>query len=116
MLGFLPLPLALAPLGLIQMLRQRAPNPLGRPLIVAWLLVCLLFMGVYFGLGLLVRYLYFAAPLICLALGTLLDRLWRRGGRLVTLALVLLVVASGVALWAAGVLLGVKPSLLPLTQ
>jgi hypothetical protein len=32
------------------------------------------------------------------------------------LALVLLVVASGVALWAAGVLLGIKPSLLPLTQ
>jgi hypothetical protein len=60
--------------------------------------------------------MYFAAPLLCLALGTLLDRLWRRGGRLVTLALVLLVVASGVALWAAGVLLGVKPSLLPLTQ
>jgi toxin CptA len=115
-LGFLPLPLALAPLGLIQLLRQRAPNPLGRPLIVAWLLVCLLFLGVYFGLGLLVRYIYFAAPLICLALGALLDRLWRRGGRLVTLALVLFVVASGVALWVAGVLLGVKPSLLPLTQ
>jgi toxin CptA len=115
-LGFLPLPLALAPLGIVQMLRQRAPNPLGRPLIVAWLLVSLLFMGVYFGLGLLVRYMYFAAPLLCLALGTLLDRLWRRGGRLVTFALVLLVVASGVALWAAGVLLGIKPSLLPLTQ
>jgi len=115
-LGFLPLPLALAPLGFVQMLRQRSPNPLGHPLIVAWLLVSLLFMGVYFGLGLLVRYLYFAAPLICLALGALLDRLWRRGGRLVTLALVLFVVASGVALWVAGVLLGVKPSLLPLTQ
>ena len=115
-LGFLPLPLALAPLGFVQMLRQRSPNPLGRPLIVAWLLVSLLFMGVYFGLGLLVRYLYFATPLICLALGALLDRLWRRGGRLVALALVLFVVASGVALWVAGVLLGVKPSLLPLTQ
>jgi len=115
-LGFLPLPLALAPLGIVQMLRQRAPNPLGRPLIVAWLLVSLLFMGVYFGPGLLVRYMYFAAPLLCLALGTLLDRLWRSGGRLVTFALVLLVVASGVALWAAGVLLGSKPSLLPLTQ
>jgi toxin CptA len=116
LLGFLPLPLALAPLGVVQLLRQRAPNPLGRPLIAAWLLICLLFMGVYFGLGLLVRYIYFAAPLICLALGALLDRLWRRGGRRVTLALVLFVVASGVALWVAGVLLGVKPSLVPLTQ
>jgi toxin CptA len=115
-LGFLPLPLALAPLGVVQLLRQRSPNPLGRALIAAWLLICLLFMGVYFGLGLLVRYLYFAAPLICLGLGALLDRLWRRGGRLVTLALVLFVVTSGVALWVAGVLLGIKPSLLPLTQ
>jgi toxin CptA len=115
-LGFLPLPLALAPLGVVQMLRQRSPNRLGRTLIVTWLLVSLLFMGVYFGLGLLVRYLYFAAPLICLALGALLDRLWRRGGQLVTLALVFFVVASGVALWVASILLGVKPSLLPLTQ
>jgi toxin CptA len=115
-LGFLPLPLALAPLGFVQMLRQRSPNPLSRPLIVAWLLVAMLFMGVYFGLGLLVRYVYFATPLICLALGALLDRLWGRGAKLVTLALVLFVIASGVALWAAGVLLGVKPSLLPLTQ
>jgi toxin CptA len=115
-LGFLALPLALAPLGLAQLLRQRPPSPLGRPLIVAWLLVCLLFMGVYFGLGLLVRYIYFATPLICLALGVLMNRLWRRGGRPVILALVLFVVASGAALWVAGVLLGVKPSLLPLTQ
>jgi toxin CptA len=115
-LGFLPLPLALAPLGVSQLLRERSPNPLGRPLVVAWLLISLLFMSVYFGLGLLVRYIYFATPLICLALGVLLDRLWQHGGRLATLVLVLLVVASGVALWVSGVLLGVKPSLLPLTQ
>jgi toxin CptA len=115
-LGFLPLPLALAPLGLMQLLRQRSPNPLGRPLIVAWLLVCLLFMGVYFGLGLLVRYIYFAAPLLCLGLGVLLDHMWRRGGRLVVLALVLFVIASGLVLWTTGVLMGIKPSLLPLTQ
>jgi toxin CptA len=115
-LGFLPPALGLAPLGLAQLLRRRSPYPLGRPLMLAWLLVSLLFMGVYFGLGLLVRYLYFATPLICLALGTLLDGLWRRGGRVVTLALVLFVVGSGVALWVAGVLLGVKPSLLPLTH
>ncbi|HJZ50093.1 MAG TPA: hypothetical protein VKE41_23130 [Roseiflexaceae bacterium] len=115
-LGFLPPLIYLAPLGFVQLLRQRSAHALGRPLIVAWLLVSLLFMGVYFALGLLVRYLYFATPLICLALGTLLDRLWRRGGRLVTLALVLFVIVSGVALWVAGVLLGIKPSLLPLTH
>jgi hypothetical protein len=116
LLGFLPMPLALAPLGYAQLLRARQRHALARPLVAAWLLVCLLFLAIYFGLGLLVRYLYFGAPLICLALGVLLDGLWRRQGRIVVLALVLLVTWSGVALWAAGVLVGTKPSLLPLTH
>jgi toxin CptA len=115
-LGFLPMLVGLMPLGFVQLLRRRWPRPLSLPLVAAWLLVSLLFLGVYFGLGLLVRYLYFATPLICLGLGVLLDGLWRRGGRAATLALILFVIASGLALWAAGVLLGVKPSLLPLTH
>jgi toxin CptA len=115
-LGFLPPLVGLMPLGLLQLLRRRWRRPQGLSLIAAWLLVSLLFLGVYFGLGLLVRYLYFATPLICLGLGELLDGLWRRGGRATTLALILFVVTSGLALWTAGVLLGVKPSLLPLTH
>jgi toxin CptA len=116
LLGFLPLPLALTPLGIAQLLRAEPGPPLRRPLIVAWLLICLLFMAIYFGTNLLVRYVYFATPLFCLGLGMLLDGLWRRGGRAVALALLLLVISSGIALWIAGVLVGVKPSLLPLTQ
>jgi toxin CptA len=74
-----------------------------------------MFFGAYLGLGLVVRFLYFAAPLICLALGALLAPLWQRRGRIVVLAVVLLVGWSGVALWAAGVLMRAKPSGLPLT-
>lgn len=115
LLGFLPLPLALTPLGLERLLAARVAHPLRRALVGAWLAACLISAGAYLELGLVVRYLYFAAPLVCLGLGALLGSLWPRG-RLVTLALILLVVWSGAALWAAGVLMGIKPSALPLTH
>ncbi|MBK9713523.1 MAG: hypothetical protein IPO81_19815 [Kouleothrix sp.] len=114
--GLLPPVVMLAPLGLAQLLRGRQRHPLGRTLVVGWVLVCLAFFGVYMGLGLLVRYIYFAAPLVCLALGVLLDGLWRRRGRIVVLALIVFVVGSGAAMWLGGVLMRIKPSLLPLTQ
>jgi toxin CptA len=77
----------------------------------------LLFLAADFGLGLVVRYVYFAAPLVCLAVGALLAALWgRQGGRLLAIALALLVAWSGTALWVAGVLERVKPSVLPLTH
>jgi toxin CptA len=114
-LAFLPAGALLAPLGFLQLLRRRAGHPLGRALILAWLAVCAGFFSMYLGLGLFVRYVYFAPPLVALALGVLLNGLWPRG-RLVALALLLLVAWSGVALWAFGVLLQVKPSLLPLTH
>jgi toxin CptA len=114
--GFTWLVAALAPLGYAQLLRVRPRHRLGRVLVVAWLLVSLAFFGVYLGLGLLVRYLYFAAPLVALALGVLLDGLWRRRARLVVTAIVLLVAWIGVALWVGGVLMRIKPSLVPLTH
>jgi len=105
------------PPGLALLLGAPRRHPLLRALVVAWLMVCLLFLAVDFGLGLLVRYVYFAAPLVCLACGALLARLQRRyAGRIVALALVLLIAWSGTALWAAGVLERVKPSALPLTH
>jgi toxin CptA len=117
LLGFLPVTLALAPMGLALLLGARARHPLLRPLVVAWLAVCLIFLGADFGLGLVVRYVYFAAPLICLAVGTLLAALWGRStGRLVAVALALLVAWGGTALWVVGVLERVKPSVLPLTH
>jgi len=113
--GFLPIPVALAPLGFVRMLKIQPRHPIGRSLIVGWLVVCLLFFGVYMGLGLVVRFLYFATPLLALWLGALLDTFWQHRGRLVVIVLILLVAWSGVALWAAGVLMGVKPSGVPLT-
>jgi toxin CptA len=113
--GFVPLPLALAPLAFLHTLRLRLRRPLSWALLASWLAVCLLFFGVYMGLGLVVRFLYFAAPLLCLALGALLGALWRRRSRWMVLALILLVAWSGAALWVMGVLMNVKPSGAPLT-
>jgi toxin CptA len=116
LLGFLPITLALAPAGLVLLLGVRTRSPL-RSLVAAWLVVCLVFLAADFGLGLVVRYVYFAAPLICLAVGAVLAALWSRpAGRLVAVALALLVAWSGTALWVAGVLERVKPSVLPLTH
>jgi toxin CptA len=116
LLGFLPLTVALAPAGLA-LLSARARHPLLRPLVAAWLAVCLAFLAADFGLGLVVRYVYFAAPLICLTVGALLAGLWSRpAGQLVAITIALLVVWSGAALWVAGVLERVKPSVLPLTH
>lgn len=115
--AFLPLPLALAPLGYGLLLGRLPRGSFERTLAWVWLAICLSFFGVYMSLGLLVRYIYFITPLVCLALGVLLARIWPRpGGRIVVLAIVLLVVAGGGALWAAGVLEGIKPTLVPLTH
>ena len=96
---------------------RRPRHPLLRPLVAAWLAVCLLFLAADLGLGLLVRYGYFAAPLICLGAGALLAALRRQAaGRVTAAALVLLVAWSGTALWMAGVLERVKPFVLPLTH
>jgi toxin CptA len=117
LLGFLPPILALVLPGLTLLLEAPRRHPLLRALVLAWLAVCLLFLAVDFGLGLLVRYVYFAAPLVCLASGALLARLQRRcAGRAAVLALVLLIAWSGTALWAAGVLERVKPSVLSLSH
>jgi toxin CptA len=117
LIGFLPTTLALVLPGLALLLGQRARHPLLPALVAAWLAVCLAFLAADFGLGLVVRYVYFAAPLVCLAVGALLAALWGRpAGRIAAVALALLVTWSGTALWVAGVLERVKPSVLPLTH
>lgn len=117
LLGFLPPTLALAALGLPRLYSAPERNPLQRVLLASWLAICLVFVAAYLGLGLVVRYIYFAAPLICLAAGALLAELWRRhGGRALALALALLIAWAGAAIWFEGVLMRIKPSLAPLTQ
>lgn len=116
-IGFLPLPLALVPLALALLLFSSAGRPLRRPIVAAWLAACLLFLAISVETGLVVRYAYFAAPLICLALGALLAALWPRpGGRAAVLALALIIFWAGAVIWVEGVLMRVKPSALPLVQ
>jgi toxin CptA len=112
--GFLPVTLALAGPALLLVLGARTP-PLGRALLGGWVAAIALFLGVYLGFGLVVRFVYFAVPPVCVALGVLLNDMWVRRGRAVVLGLLLLIVWGGVALWFAGVLMRLKPSALPLT-
>lgn len=117
LVGFLSPLLWLAPLGLARLLIGRAGHPLQRRLIVAWILVCLMFLLSYLSLSLLTRYIYFAAPLICLAVGALLAEQWRfYGGRIVAMALVLFVAWIGTVIWVEGVLMRVKPAVVSLTH
>ena len=114
--GFEPHLLALAPLGLLR-LAARGDHPLQRRLLAAWLAVCTAFFLVDYNLHLVTRYVYFTTPLACLAAGALLAGLWRwRAGRAACLALVLSTSWAGLALWVAGVLMNVKPSVVALTH
>jgi toxin CptA len=116
-LGFLPPVLALAVAGLPLLLTSQQRHPLQRIFVISMLLVCVVFFFSYVFLQLLTRYIYFATPLICLAAGAALARLtMRAGGRWVTGSLLLFVAWSGVVLWFCGVLMRIKPSLVPLTQ
>ncbi len=116
-LGFLPPVLALAVAGLPLLLVSQQQHPLQRTVVISMLLVCVVFFFSYVFLQLLTRYIYFATPLICLAAGATLARLtMRAGGRWVTGSLLLFVAWSGIVLWFCGVLMRIKPSLVPLTQ
>jgi toxin CptA len=116
-LGFLPPILALAVAGMPLLLTSQQRHPLQRIFVISMLLVCVVFFFSYVFLQLLTRYIYFATPLICLAAGATLARLtMRAGGRWVTGSLLLFVAWSGVVLWFCGVLMRIKPSLVPLTQ
>ena len=114
--GFLAPVLALTLLGLPALWR-RAQHPLRHWLFGGWLAVSIGFLGVYLSVGYLTRYVYFLTPLVCLAAAWPISRLWvRPGGRVVVIALVLFVAGAGIALWAGGVLLRIRPSLVPLTH
>ncbi len=116
-LGFLPPIVALAAAGLPLLFTARERHPLQRTIVLSALAVCIVFFFSYVFLELLTRYIYFATPLVCLAAGAMLARLAvHLVGRWMTYSLTLFVVWSGVALWFSGVLLRIKPSLVPLTQ
>lgn len=112
--GMLPFLMLLPGIPLILM---RARRPLGRAVVLGWLITPFVFAVVDYVNTLQVRYIYFLAPLCCLAFATVLDQLWaRRAARPVVVAAGLLIVWLGVFLWYRGAILGIKMSLVPLTH
>jgi hypothetical protein len=113
--SFAPLPLLLAAAGLAALLwRVRGP---GRSLVIAWLASALLFLLVDIVTGQQVRYGYYIAPLVCAGVAALVEPLLPgRIGRAAAWALAALVVAAGLLLWGDAILLGVKPTVNPLTH
>jgi toxin CptA len=116
-LGFTELLLALLPAGLLLLWQQPRRHAMQRLFLAGLVAICLVFFGVYMSLGFLTRYIYFAAPIICLACGAALSALWRRpGGRWLVLAVVALVIATGLLLWFGAAIVRDEPSLVPLTH
>jgi hypothetical protein len=89
-----------------------------RWLVNSWLGSAGLFFAVDMAFGLQVRYAYFIVPLVCAGLALLLDRLMARHrlAWLVAACLLALVAFAGLALWYAGVVPALKPSLRLLTH
>lgn len=94
-----------------------ARRPLGRAVVAAWLITPLIFVVVEYLYLVQVRYIYFLAPLCCMALAAVLARLWaRRAGRPVVVITLALIAWLGVFLWYNGAIIGIKMSLVPLTH
>lgn len=112
--GMLPFLMLLPGIPLILACARR---PLGRAVVLGWLITPFIFALIDYVNTLQVRYIYFLAPLCCLAFATVLDQLWaRRAARPVVVAAVLLIGWLGVFLWYRGAILGIKMSLVPLTH
>jgi toxin CptA len=117
LLGYTAPLLLLAPFGVALLALRRRRHELQHSLLGAWFSVSLVFFLAYMALALLTRYIYFAAPFMCLAGGLVLHRSGAtRAGRVVVLVLLLLVAWAGATLWAEGALLRVKPSVVPLSH
>ena len=113
-MGMLPFLLLIPGLALLW---RTAERPFGRGLLASWLATPLIFCAVEFAILLQVRYIYFLGPLCCLALAAVLDRLWARpAARFVVLAVLALIAWLGLFLWFNAAVIGIKPSLVPLTH
>ena len=112
----LPL-LALLPVGLVQLVSAKRRHVLQGALVGAWIVTCMLFAAAYLGTATLTRYVYFSAPLVCLAAGAALAQIKRwPAGRIVVLTILLFTAWVGLSLWISGVLLDLKPSIVPLSH
>lgn len=112
--GMLPFLLLIPGVPLIWAAARR---PLGRAVTLGWLVTPLVYVAVEYLYLVQVRYIYFLAPLCCLATAAVLERLWaRRAGRPVAVLVLALVAWLGVWLWYNGAVVGIKMSLVPLTH
>ncbi len=84
----------------------------------AWLVSTGLFFAVDVLWGMQVRYAYFAIPLVCAGLALLLDQLMQRRiwGGAASWGVIGLICIAGLNLWFAGVIVGIKPTLMALTH
>jgi hypothetical protein len=113
-MGMLPFLVLIPGLPLIW---RAAARPFGRGLLAAWALTALLFCAVEYAILLQVRYIYFLGPLCAIAFAAVLERLLaRRAGRAAALAALALVAWLGLYLWFNAAVVGIKPSLVPLTH
>jgi hypothetical protein len=95
----------------------QAKRPLARSLIVGWLATPLLFVAIEYAYLVQVRYIYFIAPLCCLASAAFLSKLGPgRAAVIVRWAIIIFVSWLGLYLWYRATALGIKPSLVPLTH
>jgi hypothetical protein len=113
--SFEPLPLPLAVAGVAALLWLVRGH--GRSLLSGWLASALLFLLVDIVTGQQVRYGYYTAPIICIGVAALVERLLSyRLGRLAVWGLVALVAIAGLLLWGDAIFLGAKPTVNPLTH
>ncbi|NJN19198.1 MAG: hypothetical protein HC822_24570 [Oscillochloris sp.] len=113
--SFEPLTLLLVALGLPALFHRGQGT--ARLLAACWLASGALFLLVDIATGQQVRYGYFVAPLVCVGVAALTERLLARPfGRVAVIALVALVAFAGTQLWLAAALEGMRPSVNPLTH
>ena len=113
-MGMLPFLLLIPGIPLIW---RAAARPFGRGLVAAWALTVLLFCAVEYAVLLQVRYIYFLGPLCAIAFAAVLERLLARpAGRVAALAAFALLAWLGIFLWFNAAVVGIKPSLVPLTH
>jgi hypothetical protein len=113
-MGMLPFLLLIPGLALIW---RGAERPFARGLLAAWFATPVIFCVIEFAILLQVRYIYFLGPLCAMGFAAVLDRLLeRRAGRPVAIGALALIVWLGLFLWFNAAVVGIKPSLVPLTH
>jgi toxin CptA len=115
--GFLFPLFALFPLGILMLWFKPQNKGITRFMLGIWLVTCFVFFIIDFFLGFVVRYAYFATPMVSMAAGYWLSRIKsNQAQRIFSTALIAFVIWSGTDLWLGAALDRDKPSALSLTH